>query len=191
MKNPARASGISPEKFSELLFNAGETALKILFVVILTKVFLSFSHMLLSRVFSRIISQRGEASEKRLKTLQSILESLRNWVVYFIAVLVVLKQIGIDPMPILAGAGVAGVAIGLGAQSLVKDIIAGFFILLEDQFAVGDKVKINDIEGVVEEISLRIIKLRGDDGTLRILQNGNITSVANFSRKKVSKDENT
>lgn len=184
MKNPARASGISPEKFSELLFDAGETALKILLVVILTKVFLSFSRMMLSRLFTRIITQRGEASEKRLKTLQSILESALNWAVYFIAVLVVLKQIGIDPMPILAGAGVAGVAIGLGAQSLVKDIIAGFFILLEDQFAVGDRVKINDIEGVVDEISLRIIKLRDKDGSLRILQNGNIASVANFSRKK-------
>ncbi len=184
MKNPARVSGISPEKFSELLFHAGETALKILLIVILTKIFLLFSRMMLSRLFTRIITQRGAASEKRLKTLQSILESLLNWVTYFIAVLIVLKQIGIDPMPILAGAGVVGVAVGLGSQSLVKDIISGFFVLLEDQFAVGDHVKINDVEGTVEDISLRIIKLRETNGSLRIFQNGNITSVANFSRKE-------
>lgn len=190
MKNPARASILSQEKFSELLLHAGETVLKILLVFAITKLFLSFSRMMLSRLFTRIITQRGEASEKRLKTLESILESALNWVVYFIAMLVALKQIGIDPMPILTGAGVAGIAIGLGAQSLVKDIIAGFFILLEDEFAVGERVKINDIEGMVEEISLRIIKLRDTDGSLRIIQNGNISAVTNVSRRvEPSKDK--
>jgi small conductance mechanosensitive channel len=94
----------------------------------------------------------------------------------------VLDKLGVNIIPILAGAGVLGLAIGFGAQSLVKDVISGFFILLENQFAIGDKVIIDGTTGVVENMTLRLTTLRLDDGSIQYVPNSSISKVINKSK---------
>ena len=102
--------------------------------------------------------------------------------VYFVAILVILPEFGIRTESIIATAGIGGLALGFGAQSLVKDVISGFFILFEDQYAVGDFVSIDNITGTVEEIGLRITKIRGFKGDLNIIPNGQVEKVTNYTR---------
>lgn len=119
---------------------------------------------------------------QRTKTLGSLFKNIVNVVVLGFAGLIVLAEIGINLGPLLAGAGVAGVAIGFGAQSLVKDMISGIFILMEDQYGVGDVVDLGDAIGTVEEVQLRVTKLRSLDGTLWFVRNGEILRVGNMSQ---------
>ena len=95
----------------------------------------------------------------------------------------VLEQFGVDVTPILTGAGIAGLAVGFGAQTLVRDIISGFFMILEDQVRVGDSAAINGTGGLVEEINLRTIVLRDEEGTVHVFPNGSITTLANKSKE--------
>jgi small conductance mechanosensitive channel len=94
-----------------------------------------------------------------------------------------LRELAIDVLPILTGAGIAGLAIGFGAQNLVRDVISGFFIILEDQVRVGDLARINGVGGVVEEINLRTIVLRDGEGAVQVFPNGTITALANLSKQ--------
>jgi moderate conductance mechanosensitive channel len=120
-------------------------------------------------------------AEQRAGTVGDVLASLTRGVIMSIAFLLVLSQIGINLAPLLAGAGIAGVAIGFGAQSLVKDFLAGLFILLEDQYGVGDTVTVADQTGTVEDVTLRITRLRGVDGIVWYVPNGEIRKVGNAS----------
>ncbi|PJN91168.1 mechanosensitive ion channel family protein, partial [Bacillus sp. mrc49] len=104
-----------------------------------------------------------------------------TYVINFIALMMILEIFGLHVMPLLAGAGVIGLAIGFGAQSLVKDIITGFFVIFEDQFSVGDYIKINTYEGEVIEIGLRTTKIKSDAGELHFIPNGSIIQVTNYS----------
>jgi len=119
---------------------------------------------------------------KRINTLIGILKGVVNIVLTTIFILVFLKELGIDIAPLLAGAGLVGLAVGFGAQELVRDVISGFFILLENQLRVGDIVRINDTGGVVEGIGLRTIRLRDLSGTVHIFQNGKINSLSNTTK---------
>ncbi|WHT48712.1 mechanosensitive ion channel family protein [Sporosarcina thermotolerans] len=121
--------------------------------------------------------------ERRERTLLKLLENTLSYVVYFSAILAILQEFNIDVKGLVAGAGVLGLAVGFGAQSLVKDVISGFFILFEDQFSVGDYVKIGTAEGMVEEIGLRTTKLKNFTGEIFILPNGTISQVVNYSMK--------
>src|SRR5262249_24267797 len=103
--------------------------------------------------------------------------------VAFIAILMVLRELTIDIVPILTGAGIAGLAVGFGAQNLVRDVISGFFIILEDQIRVGDAARINGGAGSVEHVNLRTIVLRDGDGGVQVFPNGTITSLANLSKQ--------
>ena len=121
-------------------------------------------------------------AEQRASTLGDVLASLLRAVVWIIALLMVLDEVGLNLAPLLAGAGIAGVAIGFGAQSLVKDVISGLFILLEDQYGVGDVVTLTDgATGTVEDITLRVSRLRATDGTVWFVPNGEIRKVGNSS----------
>lgn len=122
---------------------------------------------------------QGADQEKRVATIVRLVQTTLRIVLYGFAVLVILKQLGFDITPLLTGAGVAGVAVGFGAQSLVKDVISGFFMLLEDQIRIGDAVKIAGVGGVVEKVNLRTTTLRDADGTVHIIPNGEIKSVSN------------
>ena len=117
--------------------------------------------------------------ERKAKTLSSLLRSLVRYVVYAFPIVAILRQIGIDTTGLLAGAGLAGLAIGFGAQSLVRDVINGFFILFEDHFAVGDYISIGDVSGIVESVGLRVTRIRGFGGELHIIPNGQVDKVVN------------
>jgi len=120
---------------------------------------------------------------KRARTLGSLVRNVASALIAGIAVLMVLKELGIDIAPVLAGAGVAGLAIGFGAQTLVRDIISGFFLILEDQVRVGDAAAINGQGGLVEAINLRTIVLRDSEGTVHVFPNGAINTLANRSKE--------
>lgn len=134
-------------------------------------------------VRQQMAGQTEEEVQKRVDTLSLVLVTSLQIVVITIALFTVLSELGIDITPVLAGVGVAGIAIGFGAQSLVKDIIAGLFVVLENQYRVGDVVKIADVNGLVEDINLRRTVLRDLDGAVHIVPNGEIRVASNFTRE--------
>jgi small conductance mechanosensitive channel len=136
--------------------------------------------------------------QRRATTLGGLLVRLVTAAVGFVALLMVLHELTIDIVPILTGAGILGLAIGFGAQNLVRDVISGFFLILEDQVRVGDVARINGVAGNVEHINLRTIVLRDGEGGVQVFPNGTITSLANLSKQfayaivdlRVAYDEN-
>jgi small conductance mechanosensitive channel len=121
--------------------------------------------------------------QRRATTLGGILTSLVTVTVGFVVVLMLLRELSIDVVPILTGAGIAGLAIGFGAQNLVRDVISGFFLILEDQVRIGDLARINGVQGTVEQINLRTIVLRDGEGAVQVFPNGTITALANLSKQ--------
>ncbi|MBM4309924.1 MAG: mechanosensitive ion channel family protein [Deltaproteobacteria bacterium] len=142
---------------------------------------------LLKKAVSRFEQRFGDgpASEKvkRIKTLSAIISTAIKVTVYTSATIMVVAECGVAIGPLLAGAGIAGLAIGFGAQSLVKDVISGFFIILEDQIRVGDVVNIAGAGGMVESVNLRTIRLRDVEGRVHIVPNGLIEVATNFTRE--------
>ncbi len=119
---------------------------------------------------------------QQVRTLASVITSIGIFVILFVAALEILPLLGLNLGPLLASAGVAGLAIGFGAQTLVHDFINGFFILLEDQYNIGDNIRIAGVKGTVEEMTLRRTVLRDDDGTVHTVPNSQITIVSNTTR---------
>ncbi|CDQ19922.1 mechanosensitive ion channel family protein [Halobacillus karajensis] len=128
------------------------------------------------------MSQQRNISEGRNKTLQKLTVNIFSYVLFFILIMMLLSTIGIEIGPLLAGAGIVGLAIGFGAQGLVSDIVTGFFLLLERQIEVDDYITAGGYDGVVEEVGIRTTKIRSFDGTLNFVPNRNIVGVANHSR---------
>jgi moderate conductance mechanosensitive channel len=121
--------------------------------------------------------------QRRATTLGGILSSLVTAAVGFVAILMLLRELAIDVVPILTGAGIVGLAVGFGAQNLVRDVISGFFLILEDQVRIGDVARINGVQGSVEQINLRTIVLRDGEGAVQVFPNGTITALANLSKQ--------
>jgi small-conductance mechanosensitive channel len=119
---------------------------------------------------------------KRAQTLGRLLQKTLSIVVFGIAALMVLRELDIDITPVLTGAGIVGLAVGFGAQTLVRDIISGFFLILEDQVRVGDVAVVNGQGGLVEEVNLRTIVLRDETGTVHVFPNGEVKTLANMSK---------
>jgi moderate conductance mechanosensitive channel len=165
----------------DLWINIGLGLLKIIAIVVLSTVFLKVVKLALHNVFKVRQKTSLRISERREATLLRLLDNVLTYVVYFVVIMMVLDTVGIPVTTILAGAGIVGLAVGFGAQSLVKDIITGFFIIFEDQFSVGDYVRIGNFEGYVEEIGLRTTKIKSWTGEVHILPNGSINQVTNFS----------
>jgi moderate conductance mechanosensitive channel len=115
--------------------------------------------------------------EQRTETLRLVIRSVSKVVLLLLVVLMISAELGFNIGPVLASAGIVGLAVGFGAQSLVKDVISGFFILFEDQFGIGDVVKIGDFTGVVERMSLRATVLRNLEGQVYVVPNGNVQNV--------------
>ncbi|GAA2440233.1 mechanosensitive ion channel family protein [Streptomyces macrosporus] len=124
----------------------------------------------------------AERRRQRTEAIGSVLRSVATFVIMGTAVLIALSTMGIDLAPLLASAGVAGVAIGFGARNLVTDVLGGMFVLLEDQYGVGDRIDAGEATGTVLEIGLRVTKLRGDDGEIWYVRNGEIKRVGNLSQ---------
>ncbi|MXY75902.1 MAG: mechanosensitive ion channel family protein [Acidimicrobiia bacterium] len=129
----------------------------------------------------RMVDQQ-ERSGQRTRTLGSVLRSVSSAVIYGMALMMALAEFDVNLGPLIAGAGIAGVAVGFGAQSLVKDFLSGVFMLLEDQYGVGDVVDVGDTVGVVEEVKLRTTQVRDINGTLWYIPNGEISRVANLTQ---------
>jgi moderate conductance mechanosensitive channel len=174
------------KKVEKLLFNRetwvelGLLALKIAVIIVVAMIIVAIGKMIIRRMFTLKIKTRLRPSERREKTLLKLLENTLAYVVYFSAILAILAEF-MNISGLLASAGVLGLAVGFGAQSLVKDIISGFFIIFEDQFSVGDYVEIGTTMGTVEEIGLRTTKISAYGGEIHILPNGSITQVINYS----------
>ena len=143
------------------------------------------SHAIEKIVRTAVVSDKylsKEAEEKREDTLIRIFTWSGKILILFVAILTILQEIGIPIAPILAGAGIIGIAVGFGGQYLIKDIISGFFFILENQYRVGDVVNFDGTGGLVEDISLRMTTLRDLDGTVHHIPHGEITKVANLSK---------
>lgn len=168
-----------------LLLVWGTKAAKIALIVVLAYLGTRLTRLLatgLGRALDDEGSVRGQVRKQHRETVIRILNRLSATVIVVVAALTILAEIGINVAPLLAGAGVAGVAVGLGTQSLVKDILAGLFILLEDQFGIGDLVTLAGVTGTVEEMSLRRTSVRDYNGTLYTIPNSESKVVANASK---------
>lgn len=153
-------------------------------VVVLSLVVLAFARRAIPRAIRRVtdVTRGDDRTELRARTLSGLLITLVTVAVWIFVVLTVLGAFSINIAPLLAGAGVAGLAIGFGAQQLVRDVISGFFILAEDQYGVGDTITTAGVSGTVETVSLRITRLRGEDGVLHHVRNGDTGVVSNATR---------
>lgn len=156
------------------------TGLKILFIIVFWRIVNILLNKFIDKFFR--LSPRLHMNEKKSNTLSGLMKSIVRYTIYIIMAISILNVLNIPTESILAAAGLGGLAIGFGAQNLVKDVISGFFILFEDQYAVGDYVTIGSATGDVEDIGLRITKIRSFNGDLHIIPNGEVKTVINHSR---------
>ncbi|ADL13473.1 mechanosensitive ion channel family protein [Acetohalobium arabaticum] len=164
----------------DLLTSAGIIILQLAGIFILSKILFKFINYLIENIFDE---KDGHDSQtiQRNKTLKTILQSALRYLFYFVVVTTSLQVLGIPTASILAGAGVFGLAIGFGAQNLVEDIITGFFILFENQFGVGDYIRVSEVEGFVQEVGLRTTRIKNFNGDLHIIPNRRIEQVTNLT----------
>jgi moderate conductance mechanosensitive channel len=154
---------------------------KIALVILLGFVVARLLHLITTKLAS-LQAGKLPLRAQQIRTLASVINSIGTFVIVFVAALEILPLLGLNLGPLLASAGVAGLAIGFGAQTLVHDFINGFFILFENQYGIGDSIRIAGVKGVVEGMTLRHTALRDDDGTLHIVPNSQVTIVSNMTR---------
>lgn len=163
------------------------SGLRIFLIILGALILLKVSQRVINKIAS-MLSKEGhelvsaQEKEKRIVTITNLLSGVATISILLVSLMMILKEIGMEIAPIIAGAGIIGLAVGFGAQNLVKDIISGFFILVENQIRVGDVAVINGTAGLVEEINLRTIVLRDLEGTMHVFPNGTIESLANKSK---------
>jgi moderate conductance mechanosensitive channel len=154
---------------------------KLLVIVTIAFVLIRLMKVVINRLLAFSRHESG-ARAQQLRTAAGVIGSVGTFVIVFLALMQILPVLGVNMGPLLASAGVAGLAIGFGAQTLVHDVINGFFILLENQYAVGDVVRVAGVKGTVEAMTMRNTTLRDDDGTLHIVPNSEIKIVSNLTR---------
>ncbi len=163
------------------------TSMRILLILILLWIGMTAVKVALSRLEQRLLDKGANTGEiasesaKRAETLVRLLRQGAMIVLWMIGALIILREVGVEIGPILASAGVAGLAVGFGAQNLVRDIISGFFFIFENQVRVGDVAVVNGTGGLVEQLNFRTLVLRDLAGTVHIFPNGSITTVANLT----------
>jgi len=166
-----------------------EAGARIVFILVMAFLVIRSIKFGLTRLEGTIIKRREQeetypgAASKRIKTLTGLMETISLAVIWVIAVIMSLDQIGLDVTPILAGAGIIGLAVGFGAQNLVRDIFSGFFMILENQVRVGDVAIVNGTGGLVERITFRTIILRDMAGVVHVFPNGTVTTLANMTKE--------
>ena len=167
----------------EWIFSSG---IKIVFIVIIAYALKIISRRFIQHLVKAAVSSdkvvTTDAEMKRMKTLTRIFSWTINVVIIVIASMMIIQEFGVQIGPILASAGIVGVAIGFGGQYLVKDVITGFFIIFENQYRIGDVISVLGISGTVEDISLRVTTLRDDDGTVHYIPHGEIKQVSNLTK---------
>jgi moderate conductance mechanosensitive channel len=183
---PSRKELLNPDYYAPFLSNALRIVAIVVLAFIATRV---IARMLLGlRTYSVKMMLRNNGGtefeiEKRAETIQNLVGKFSFVLIWMIAGLMILKELNFDVRPLLAGAGVAGVAIGFGAQNIIKDVLAGVFLMMENQIRVNDVASINGKTGLVEEINLRTTVLRGEDGVVHIFPNGTIQGLSNLTRE--------
>jgi moderate conductance mechanosensitive channel len=160
----------------------GPVLIRIVSMLFAASVIVEFSRVMIARMLTASSSAAAEDVQRRRSTFIQLLQNASKYVIYFCACMMVLSDLGIDPTPILAGAGIVGLTVGLGSQSIVQDLLSGIFLLFEDQILNGDYIRIGETEGTVEEITPRVTRIRDRFGRLHILRNGEIKNVINYSR---------
>lgn len=162
----------------------------LIFIVIIFVVLLRLLKFFMKRlsIFTINRAKRDETkdsleAEKRVNTLLGIVAGIGKVIIWSVALMMILKKLGIDIAPILAGAGIVGLAVGFGAQELVRDFISGFFIILENQIRTGDVAIINGTGGLVEKIEMRTVTLRDFSGVVHVFQNGKINTLSNMTKE--------
>ena len=179
-----------PKNFEPALEWFTGAPLNITVVIILAIIISRFGQRSITRFMNKVASadlipgpkRSGVSQKERAKTTSTVLKSTLNGVIWLIAIFMILAEFGLNLGPLIASAGVIGVALGLGAQTLVRDILSGIFMLVEDQYGVGDSVDVLEIQGVVEKVGLRVTTVRDKEGTLWYLRNGEILKVGNQSQ---------
>ncbi|MDP4182862.1 MAG: mechanosensitive ion channel family protein [Bacillota bacterium] len=155
--------------------------LKSIGIILLAVLVVKIGSFVIRKTFDKQKSFKYSKNIKRLDTLSTLIRSIFKYAVYTIACISILADV-LDIKSVLAAAGIGGVALGFGAQSLIKDIISGFFIVFEDQFEVGDIITIDNLNGSVEQIELRVTRIRNPNGDLYIVPNGEIKKIINHTR---------
>lgn len=178
---------------------ANETPLRIAAIIVVAVVARFVIGIAMSRIIGEVVNGVKRAADvtetkqirdtahaqarviQRTRTLGSVLGSLTNWVLGVVATILVLGELGFEVTAIIAGAGILGAGLAVGAQDIVRDILNGVFMVFEDQIGVGDKVDLGEAVGTVEEVTIRVTKIRDDKGTLWFVRNGQIQRVASKS----------
>jgi len=159
----------------------GPLLIRIISMFLAASVVVEVARVLIARLLLASPSAADDTQRRRV-TFVGLIQSIIKYIIYFVVAMMVLEDLGIDPTPILAGAGIVGLTVGLGSQKIVADLLNGLFLLFEDQILQGDYIKIGDTEGMVEQISLRLTRIRDRFGRLHIMRNGEIQNVINYSR---------
>lgn len=166
---------------TDMWLNIMFSSIRILIIFIITRIVIKVVSRVIDRSMERKQEGKIRVNPRRFVTIGELLKNATSITCNFIMILLLLSEINVQVGPLLASAGVLGLAIGFGAQGLVKDVITGFFIILEDQFAVGDVIQTGTFKGTVEVIGLRTTKLVSWQGEVHIIPNGTIASVTNYS----------
>lgn len=161
-----------------------QKALAILFILLVGEVAKKIVKIIVRK--TRLVSEKIGRNQARIKTLRSLIINSTNLFISFIVLMMIFSELGVDIAPLIASAGILGLAVGFGAKDLVGDMIGGFFIILEDQFNVGDEVQIGPHQGQVKKISLRTITLKDKEGKVYFLPNSTIKAVIKLPEKKTS-----
>lgn len=177
---------ISPAALIDLAAILVQFAVIFVIIFIIRKIFLRMIDSVMNNRLTAYLKDAeriGGAEEKRLDTLRKLFKSIVSYVLYFIAILTCLDMVGVKVTTLLAGAGILSLAVAFGAQSIVQDLMSGLFIILENQYAVGEYVKISNVSGKVEEIGMKTTKISTLNGELLIIPNGKISEIINYSRR--------
>jgi small-conductance mechanosensitive channel len=157
------------------------TFIKVLVIVIVGRIIIKLANKAMSHMMVERERKHLKFDQRRTNTIGRLINNIISYTINFMTILLILMEFGFNLAPLIAGAGVLGLAIGFGAQSLVKDIITGFFIIFEDQFAIGDVIQTRTFKGTVEEIGLRVTRIKSVTGEVHIIPNGSIQEVTNYS----------
>ncbi|MGM0666565.1 MAG: mechanosensitive ion channel family protein [Bacteroidota bacterium] len=175
------------DKFLGWLISDGPSLILVFILLYVSLKFLNLIIRRIKKIFATRIIKGDDAgsleTRKRMDTLLGIIKGIGRIIIWSVFLMILLKKLDVDIGPILAGAGILGLAVGFGAQELVRDFISGFFMILEDQLRTGDVAVINGTGGLVEKIELRTITLRDFSGVVHIFQNGKVNTVANMTKE--------
>jgi small conductance mechanosensitive channel len=183
---PNRSQLLNPDYYVPFVFNGARIVFVLVFAYLATRIVRRLIRGLEKYSLKMMIKAGGDSEyelEKRAKTVGGVALKSSTVIIWVVAGLMILKEMNFDVRPLLAGAGVVGVAFGFGAQNLVKDVISGLLLLIENQMRINDVVTINGKSGLVEEINLRTTVLRGEDGAVHIFPNGTIQGLSNMTRE--------